>query len=54
MRCQVLDDNGDQCRNKALYPEKYFGDSELYDSFNEKPTWVKIEVCKKHRITKKY
>ena len=44
MRCQNLDDNGKQCKNKAYRVIKYHGDNEVfYDTI----TWVKVYLCKK-------
>jgi hypothetical protein len=46
--CVVLDSNGWRCRKRVTAQGAYHGDSELYDGFNGKPTWVKIGVCREH------
>lgn len=49
-RCQVLDQDGNQCKEKAVRRVKYHGDSEIYPHHYDKPsaTWVIIYACKKH------
>lgn len=50
MRCQMLNENGERCKRKAIYKEKYFGDSELYESGKD---YVLIFVCGHHLTTPK-
>lgn len=47
-RCQALDMNGRQCHNKSVCQENYHGDKEIY-YLNERPVWVRVSFCKKHR-----
>jgi len=45
-QCQVLDDYGHRCKNKAIKKLHYHGDPESY--YNDNFHWVEIWVCKKH------
>ena len=48
-KCDCLDEDGKQCKNKSIKRYNYHGDNEIYDYFNGKPSWVQINVCKKHK-----
>ena len=47
-RCQALDSKGNQCKSQKTKTKEYHGDNEIYDGFNDQPTWVKVWLCKKH------
>jgi len=50
-RCCALDSNGKKCSRAATHFDSYHGDNELYDHWSGKPTWVRVTLCDKHRIT---
>lgn len=50
VQCRAIDMHGRRCRNIAVMVANYHGDHELYDGFDDKPGWVKVELCKKHQI----
>jgi len=47
-RCQALDINGKQCRKAAAKAENYHGNGEIYNCFNNRPTWVRVNFCREH------
>ena len=51
-KCQSLDDDLKPCPKKAYYLMEYFGDPEIYGSYNKEKNevmnCVMISVCKKH------
>ena len=51
IKCNALNADGKQCKNRGVRTVKYHGDKEIYSwSFDDKYTitWVKIKVCKHH------
>lgn len=54
IRCQILDSDGNRCKNIARYKHSYHGDPEIYtyhENSSEDMKWVEIFVCKKHQFS---
>ena len=50
-RCNALNPDGNQCKNKGTRTIKYQGDHEIYtySCYDKYPiSWVKIKVCRNH------
>jgi hypothetical protein len=50
-KCCALDSNGRKCSRPATHFESYRGEYSLYGYPSGFPTWVRITLCEKHRIT---
>lgn len=47
-KCAALDQNAKRCRAKATHVMQYHGDSELVSFDEDRPSWVRVEVCQRH------
>ena len=52
-KCCALNEKGRQCKNPTTVKIRYFGDTQIYSSFREQPTWVKVGFCDRHYKTLK-
>ena len=50
-KCQVLDQDEKRCLKVSAGWVHYHGDSEIYSSFDGKPGWVTVRMCKVHLET---
>lgn len=50
--CQALDSDAKRCHKRARWRDAYHGDSQLYNYFNGKPTWVLVKLCDDHDLAK--
>lgn len=50
-QCNALDDNGKRCRQRSAIKMDYFGNPEMYPSYNDKCVgWVRVNFCPTHFI----